>query len=85
MKIIKKGSTVVEAVVSLQELLNRAGFGLKVDGNFGPKTDKAVKEYQKQSKLVVDGIVGPKTWTTFLASFQSIIRKRLQNFFRKKI
>ena len=45
----------------LQYELNEAGFNLDVDGSFGPKTLKAVKEYQKSCKLVVDGRVGPAT------------------------
>jgi len=32
-----------------------------VDGFYGPKTETAVKYYQRQHGLVVDGIVGPKT------------------------
>ena len=58
---IKKGSR-GELVVQLQLLLARAGWNLKVDGIFGVKTKAAVKEFQEQHNLVVDGIVGPKTW-----------------------
>ena len=58
---IKKGSR-GELVVQLQLLLSRAGWNLKVDGIFGVKTKAAVKEFQEQHNLVVDGIVGPKTW-----------------------
>jgi hypothetical protein len=36
---------------------------LVVDGEFGPKTDKAVRRYQTLAGLGVDGIVGNKTWT----------------------
>jgi peptidoglycan hydrolase-like protein with peptidoglycan-binding domain len=34
----------------------------EVDGDFGPITEKAVKWFQQQKGLKVDGIVGPKTW-----------------------
>lgn len=37
--------------------------GLKVDGDFGPKTRDRVVEYQKEKGLKPDGIVGYITWT----------------------
>ena len=36
------------------------------DGLFGPGTDKAVRAFQKDQKITVDGIVGPTTWTKLL-------------------
>ena len=36
--------------------------GLVADGIFGPKTDAAVRTFQRSKGLVVDGIAGPKTW-----------------------
>lgn len=44
------------AVERLQKLLK-----VKVDGDFGPKTEKAVIKFQKKNKLEQDGIVGAET------------------------
>ena len=38
------------------------GIDLKVDGIFGAKTKAAVEEFQSTYGLVIDGIIGPKTW-----------------------
>lgn len=63
MKTLRKGDT-GDAVCYLQTLLNRMGEALSVDGQFGSKTEAAVRRFQKINKLVVDGIAGLKTWTT---------------------
>jgi hypothetical protein len=34
----------------------------KAGPNFGPKTEAAVREFQRRNGIVGDGIVGPKTW-----------------------
>ncbi len=49
-------------VKKLQTALNNAGYKLSVDGQFGQKTQAAVKDYQSKNSLSVDGIVGEKTW-----------------------
>ena len=46
----------------IQERLNFVGFNLKIDGIFGVNTEKAVKKFQNNRNLKVDGIVGKKTW-----------------------
>lgn len=52
--------------MELQRALNAKGFPLKVDGDFGPRTDAAVRQFQLVSKLTTDGIVGEKTWQALL-------------------
>src|SRR3712207_9379907 len=53
-----------EAVEVLQRALQRAGFDPgPVDGEFGPMTAAAVRSFQAARSLVVDGIVGPQTWS----------------------
>lgn len=52
-----------EDVVYLQTRLAAIGYGVgKVDGIFGIRTLEAVKAFQVDNDLAVDGIVGAKTW-----------------------
>ena len=51
-----------DEVKQLQMMLNSNGYSLDVDGNFGPKTQAAVKDYQQKNSLDVDGVVGKNTW-----------------------
>ena len=61
---IRRGSK-GETVAEMQGVLERLGYDLGscgVDGDFGRMTEKAVKAFQKDHGLTVDGICGPKTW-----------------------
>lgn len=53
-----------DEVKKLQKALNNAGYSLDVDGEFGRKTQNAVKAYQQKNGLSVDGIVGVNTWNS---------------------
>jgi peptidoglycan hydrolase-like protein with peptidoglycan-binding domain len=48
-----------QATQMLQKVLN-----ITQDGVFGSGTDAAVRKWQSDHKLKVDGIVGPKTWAS---------------------
>lgn len=60
--VLRRGSK-GDAVGDLQRLLQRLGFMLALDNDFGPGTEVAVTTFQKQQGLApVDGIVGNDTW-----------------------
>lgn len=46
--------------------LRQSGYDIKIDGEFGSKTDKTVRQYQKDHGLEIDGRVGPKTRTSMI-------------------
>lgn len=56
-----------EDVKRLQTLLNLRGAQLEVDGSFGPATEKAVKAFQKDHLLEVDGSCGGATWGVIIS------------------
>lgn len=62
---LKYGSS-GDDVKELQRTLNAHGYSLDVDGVWGDNTDAAVRKYQKQNGLTVDGIVGTNTWGSLL-------------------
>jgi peptidoglycan hydrolase-like protein with peptidoglycan-binding domain len=48
-------------VRELQKALRKAGYSVKVDGQFGPTTVRAVKRFQRAAHLTSSGTVGRKT------------------------
>jgi peptidoglycan hydrolase-like protein with peptidoglycan-binding domain len=56
MAILKKGLA-GEPVRRLQ-----AKLGVEADGEFGPKTETALKDWQKKNGLATDGVAGPDTF-----------------------
>ena len=53
----------VQKNVEIQRALKKAGYYTgAIDGKAGPKTKKAIEDFQKAKGLKADGKVGPKTW-----------------------
>jgi len=69
MSILKRGMKGVP-VKRLQEKL-----GITADGDFGPGTEKAVKDYQSANGLAVDGIAGPDTFS-HMGLFELVLLRR---------
>lgn len=64
---LKKGMTGND-VKTLQILLNGYNFACgSADGDFGTKTEYALKQFQTKFKLGADGIAGNGTWTKLLS------------------
>ena len=50
-------------IQEIQQALKNANlYQGEIDGNLGPKTKKAIKDFQEQNSLKADGKVGLKTW-----------------------
>jgi len=64
--VIRSGEPLEHPVRTLQQLLRARNHPAAVDGAFGPKTDAAVRAFQLDKHLTVDGIVGPRTWTALI-------------------
>ena len=63
-RILRAGASGPE-VVHLQRLL-----GVHADGSFGPSTLRAVRRFQAAHGLLVDGQVGPHTWSALEAEWR---------------
>lgn len=63
---LKSGETTVsvrqEVLLNVQQRLNQRGLlKAKADGNYGPQTEAALKEYQKAEKLPITGVADAAT------------------------
>jgi peptidoglycan hydrolase-like protein with peptidoglycan-binding domain len=60
--LLRRGSSGT-AVRQLQEALKEAGHDPgPIDGEFGPATEAAVRAFQQEKEIAVDGVVGDITW-----------------------
>jgi peptidoglycan hydrolase-like protein with peptidoglycan-binding domain len=63
--LVKNGSA-AHPVPTLQHLLAARSHPVTVDGAFGPVTEAAVRAFQKDKHLTVDGVVGLQTWSAIV-------------------
>lgn len=56
---------------TIQYLLRQAGLTVTVDGSFGPATTTAVRSFQTQRGLTVNGVVGPPTWPVLIVTVRN--------------
>lgn len=63
MESIKRGLAPQREATTLQVFLQASGYDLNPDGNFGPGTEAALKQFQQANGLIADGVAGEKTWT----------------------
>lgn len=66
--VLKRGSK-RSSVLFLQKLLLSYLYPItNLDGDFGPETERAVRAFQTENGLTVDGVVGRNTWSSLLNS-----------------
>ena len=66
--VLEKGAA-GQSVRAMQQLLAAKDFKLKrygADGEFGAETETALKQFQRQAALAVDGCCGKTTWQSLL-------------------
>ena len=74
--------TQTERVKKVQTLLQRLGYDVGdtgIDGKYGPRTERAVRRFQQDNGLRVDGIVGPETVKALTATKGRSPRGQLTN------
>jgi hypothetical protein len=59
-KVLRRGMN-DDQVRTLQYLLKEEGYNVVIDGDFGSGTERALRDFQRKSRLKVDGRAGPAT------------------------
>jgi len=62
-----------EDVHHLEQILTKLGYTVFVSNFFGKDTDQAVKDFQLKNNLVVDGIVGLRTWSKLIEAEKNLV------------
>lgn len=54
---------------AVQAALCECWYNLDIDGDFGPLTENALRDFQRRNDLEVDGIAGPATYAKLLGGY----------------
>lgn len=73
--LLRRGSS-GDAVSDLQLALSAAGYALQADGRFDERTEAALRRFQRDRGLAVDGIAGPRTLSALGDTLSPIARLR---------
>jgi peptidoglycan hydrolase-like protein with peptidoglycan-binding domain len=67
---LRRGSPSGSDVEALQVVLDQLGYSPgPLDGQFGRRTEAAVRAFQADHQLAADGLVGPLTWTAIVNAY----------------
>ncbi len=69
----------------LAEILKKKGYNVLVSDYFGADIDAAVKDFQLKNSLVVDGVVGLKTWMKLIDKEKKIIESNDKHLSEKDL
>lgn len=58
----------------LEQILVKLGYTVYVSNYFGKDTNRAVLDFQKKNQLIIDGIVGSKTWTKLISAYPEVLK-----------
>lgn len=73
MQAVKRGLAPQREVTILQVFLRESGYALDPDGSFGGGTERALRAFQQDQGLIVDGVAGEKTWTRLFALHPALL------------
>ncbi|WP_370871617.1 C40 family peptidase [Pectinatus haikarae] len=71
-------------VAEIQGELANLGYDVAADGDFGPATQEAVKEFQASAGISADGLVGPQTYQALMGRAMPQV-SRGSNYYARRI
>ena len=80
MQTIKRGLAPERDSTILQVFLLESGYAVNPDGRFGTGTEAALRSFQRDHGLIVDGVAGEKTWTTMFSLHPDLLAKMSQKW-----